>query len=142
MAFKILLVDDNRSFLATIAPLISALEGAEVVGEAHDGLEALTMATVLVPDLLLLDIAMPRLNGLEVAQRMQSWMHKPRIVFLTMHQQDSYRLAAQELGAEGCYDKGEFFTDVLPRVERMVEHASMPVTIGATLTGGLTRGTT
>lgn len=138
MSFKILLVDDNRSFLATIGPLISGLEGAEVVGEAHDGLEALTMATVLVPDLLLLDIAMPRLNGLEVARRMQGWMHKPRIVFLTMHQQDSYQLAARELGAEGCYDKGEFFTDVLPRVERMVAHACTPATVAGTLTGGLT----
>ena len=139
MAFKILLVDDNRSFLATITALISTLDGAEIVGEAHDGLEALTMATVLAPDLMLLDIAMPRLNGLEVAQRMQDWLHKPRILFLTMHQQDSYRVAARELGAEGCFDKANFFTAVFPALERMVAIAGAPATTGGTLSGGLAK---
>lgn len=135
MALKILLVDDSITFLATISPLISGLAGAEIVGEAHDGLEALTMATVLMPDLMLLDIAIPLLNGLEVAQRMHNWLNGPHIVFLTMNQPDSYRIAALELGVVDCYDKSDFYTHVLPLVVRMVEHAFLPVTTAGALPG-------
>ena len=121
MTFKIMLADDNRNYLATISPLIRSLQGVELVGQAHDGIEALTMATALLPDLVLLDIAMPRLNGLEVAGRMQGWPHKPRIVFLSMHQQDSYRVAARELDAEGYFNKSDFVSEVLPFIERIVQ---------------------
>ncbi len=121
MALTIMLADDTRHYLATISPLIRSLQGVELVGQAHDGIEALTMITVLLPDLVLLDIAMPRLNGLEVAGRMQGWPHKPRIVFLSMHQQDSYRVAARELDAEGYFNKSDFVSEVLPFIERIVQ---------------------
>ena len=98
MTIKILLVDDNPVFVTAVWKFLDMLPGTEVVGQAHDGREALTKARQLQPDLMMLDIRMPELNGLEVARCMQSWPQPPRVVFLSMHDSVAYRAAAHDLG--------------------------------------------
>ncbi len=120
MTIKILLVDDNPTFLAAVWQFIDMLPDVEVVGQAHDGREALAQAERLHPDLVLLDIAMPHVNGLEVARAMQAWPRPPRIVFLSMHDNVAYRDVARDLGAAGFVAKADFVDGLLPIIERMV----------------------
>jgi DNA-binding NarL/FixJ family response regulator len=122
MTIKILLVDDNQTFVTAVGKFLKMLPGTEVVGQALDGREALVKARQLQPNLMLLDISMPELNGLEVARCMQSWPQPPRVVFLSMHDSVAYRDAAHDLGAAGFVDKANFVVELLPIVERMVAH--------------------
>jgi DNA-binding NarL/FixJ family response regulator len=120
MTIKILLVDDNQTFADAVWQFLDLLPGTEVVGQAHDGREALAKAKELQPDLVLLDISMPQLNGLEVARCMQSWPQPPAVIFLSMHDSVAYRAAAQDLGAAGYVGKADFVVELLPIIERMV----------------------
>lgn len=124
-----MLVDDNLTFLAAVRHFLSMMPDATVVGEAHDGHHALTLATQLQPDLVLLDIVMPELNGLNVARAMQSWPCPPSIVFLSMHDSESYRAAARDLGAIGFVGKADFVVGLLPII------ANLTAARAATATG-------
>lgn len=116
MTVRILLVDDNTTFLATIRKCLSFLPYVEIVDEAHNGQEALTKAAQLQPDLVLMDIVMPEMSGLDAARTMQQWAHPPRIVFLSMHDNDSYRAAVPELGALAFVSKADFVVELLPLI--------------------------
>ncbi|WP_296442661.1 response regulator [Rhodoferax sp. UBA5149] len=119
MTIKILLADDSQTFVTAVRKFLDMLPGTEVVGQAHDGREALSKAGQLAPDLVLLDISMPELNGLEVARHMRSWPQPPHVVFLSMHDSVDYRAAAQELGAAGFVGKTDFVVDLPPIIERL-----------------------
>lgn len=120
MTISILLVDANPTFLGAVRQLLAMLPGVQVVGEAHDGREALVKAAELKPDLLLLDIAMPEMTGVAVALRMKSWAQVPRIVFLSMHDSPAYRDAARNVGALGFVGKVDLVDSLLPILERLV----------------------
>lgn len=120
MTLKILLADDNQTFLSAVRRFLSMLPGAEVVAEARDGRAALAAAEKLQPDLLLLDISMPGMNGLEVARSMMSWPRAPKIVFLTMHDNAPYRAAAAALGVVGLVGKSDFVLELVPIVDRLL----------------------
>ena len=117
MPIRTLLVDDNRTFLAAVRNFLQTLPDIEVVGEAHDGNVALELATRLQPDLVLLDIVMPQVNGLQVASVLRYQQPRPHIVFLSMHDSQSYRVAARELGARGYVGKGDFVVDLVPLID-------------------------
>ena len=124
MTITILLVDDNPTFVLAVRQFLDRLPGTQVAGEARDGREALALAAKLQPELMLLDIAMPKLNGLEVARAMRSWAHAPRIIFLSMHDNNAYREAARDLGALGFVGKADFVVELLPMIERIVAENS------------------
>jgi DNA-binding NarL/FixJ family response regulator len=126
MTIKILLVDDNRVFMAAVRKFLDVLPGTSVMGEAHDGREALIKAEELQPDLILLDIAMPLMNGMEVARRIQTWLQPPKIVFLSMHDSVAYQEAASSLGALGVVGKSDFVTELLPILEGLVTSSIPP----------------
>ena len=114
MSLRILLVDDNHTFLNAVRQCLAMMPEAEVVGQAYDGAEALAKAQALQPDLVLLDIVMPHMTGLEVATHMQTWPKPPRILFLSLHDNESYRTATRELGAVALVGKGNFVADLIP----------------------------
>lgn len=120
MMLRILLVDDSRDFLVAFSRFLSTLDNVEVVGQAFGGLDALTQAATLQPDLILLDITMPVFNGLEVAKCIHEWPHAPRIVFLSMHNNSAYRDAAAETGAVGYVNKDEVTDALPPIIERLL----------------------
>jgi DNA-binding NarL/FixJ family response regulator len=103
---RVLVADDHTLVRAGIVGLLDRLEGVEVVGEASDGQEALRLAERLRPDLALIDISMPELNGLEVATRLAGVSPKLRIVMLSMHTSEEYVLRALRAGAAGYLLKG------------------------------------
>jgi DNA-binding NarL/FixJ family response regulator len=116
MTLKILLADDNQTFLTSVKSVLAMFSQAEVVGDAHNGAQALEMAQRLQPDLVLLDIVMPGMTGLDVARIMKTWPQPPKVVFLSLHDNVFYRAAARELGALGLVGKANFVIELFPMI--------------------------
>jgi DNA-binding NarL/FixJ family response regulator len=98
---RVLLADDHTLVRAGIRGLLEGLQGVEVVGEAGDGQEALHLAETLRPDVVLLDVGMPGLNGLEVAARLATADASIRVLILSMHTSEEYVLRALRAGCVG-----------------------------------------
>jgi DNA-binding NarL/FixJ family response regulator len=98
---RVLLADDHALFRAGVRRLLQSCEGVEVVGEAADGLEALRLSEQQRPDVLLMDIGMPGLNGVEAASRLAREGSRPRVVILSMHTGEEHVLRALRAGAAG-----------------------------------------
>jgi DNA-binding NarL/FixJ family response regulator len=109
---KVLLVDDHPLFLAGLKNMLSE-RGVEVVGLARDGLEAVDKARLLHPDLILMDVQMPRLDGLAATRLIKAELPGIQIVMLTMSSEDEDLFEAIKSGASGyllkSQDTGEFF---------------------------------
>ena len=88
-----------------------------MIGEAADGLEALRLCGELTPDLLIIDISMPKMNGIEVASRVQKLERPPGIIILSMHADESYIMRALGAGARGYLVKDATDEDLLPAVK-------------------------
>jgi DNA-binding NarL/FixJ family response regulator len=117
---KILLVDDNHTFLSAVRNFLAQVPDVEVVGEACDGHAAVEQAARLLPDLVLMDIAMPGMNGLDAAHTLSTMARPPQVIFLTMHDGASYRDAARDLGARGFVGKSDFVVDLIPLIAGLV----------------------
>jgi DNA-binding NarL/FixJ family response regulator len=98
---RVLLADDHTLLRAGIRGLLERLQGVEVVGEAGDGHEALRLAESLQPDVVLLDVTMPGLNGLEVSGRLAALDASIRVLILSMHTSEEYVLRALRAGCAG-----------------------------------------
>ena len=89
---RVMLADDHRMFSEGLARLLRSQ--FEIVGIIANGRDLIAAAERLRPDVILVDISMPSLNGIEAARRIQKMPHPPRIVFLTMHEDATYATAA------------------------------------------------
>jgi len=112
---RVLLVDDHSIVRRGLRGLLEE-SGYTVVGEASDGLEALKLAEEVHPDLAILDVGMPKLNGIEVAARLQKLDRPPGVIMLSMHADESYIIRALEAGARGYLLKTAADEDLLPAV--------------------------
>ena len=111
-----LLADDHGIVRRGLRSLLETEPGVAVVAEAADGLEALRLCDEHQPDLLILDIGMPKLNGLEVAARAQKVERPPRVIILSMHADESYIIRALAAGARAYLLKDATDEDLLPAV--------------------------
>lgn len=100
-AQRILLVDDHALVRAGMRSLLHEIPGVEVVAEAADGAEALRLAAELRPDVVLLDIAMKGMNGLDAAARLREQLPAAKVIVLSMHTSEEYVLLALRAGAAG-----------------------------------------
>ena len=98
---RILLADDHTLVRAGFCKLLESVPGIEVVGEASNGRDALEMIQAKGPDMVLMDIGMPGLNGLEVTARVTHDLPKIRVIILSMHSDKEYVLKALRAGASG-----------------------------------------
>jgi two-component system response regulator NreC len=98
---RILLADDHAVLRAGLRLLLSSQEGLEIVGEASTGVETLSLARDLQPDLILLDLSMPGMGGLEALPALRRLAPKSRILILTMHDDPQYLRRALSSGAVG-----------------------------------------
>jgi two-component system, NarL family, response regulator NreC len=113
---RILLADDHGIVRRGLKSLLESQPGLEVIGEAADGLEALRLCSELSPDLLIVDISMPLMNGIEVASRAQKLEPAPGVIILSMHADESYIMRALDAGARGYLVKDATDEDLIPAV--------------------------
>ncbi|MBI2846772.1 MAG: response regulator transcription factor [Chloroflexi bacterium] len=113
---KVLLADDHAVVRSGLRMLLEAEGDIEVVGEARDGLEAIRKAEQLTPDVILMDISMPGLSGLEAARRIKKERPQINILFLTMHQSEEYFFQALQAGGSGYVPKSALDTEVIAAV--------------------------
>ena len=102
---RVLLADDHALVRAGIRALLSTIEGVEVIAEAGDGREALRLIEELKPDIVLLDVTMPGLSGLEVLEESKKQFPDLRVIILTVHDAGEYAMQALRAGAAGYLPK-------------------------------------
>ena len=98
---RIILADDHTLVRQGIKKILEENPDLEVIGEAADGQEAVNLLKKLQPDLVILDIQMPRMNGLEAAKMIRERCPAIKILILTMHKEDEYFRQAREIGVQG-----------------------------------------
>jgi len=108
---RVLVVDDNEAMLARAATVLTP--GCVVVGSAKDGPAAIEAAVALQPDVIVLDISMPGMTGLEVAARLHELGSTAALVFLTVHDEQEVIFAAQAAGGIGYVVKPRLVSDLL-----------------------------
>lgn len=104
--------------------LLETEPSIEVVADASDGLEALRLSEELHPDVLVLDIAMPKLNGIEVAARTQKMQPAPRVIMLSMHADEAYVIESLHAGARAYLLKDATDEDLLPAIRAVASGKS------------------
>ena len=98
---KIVIAEDHTILRAGLRALLAAQNGLEVIGEAGDGREAIRKVDTLQPDLLLIDLSMPKLNGIDAIREIKSQHPEIKIIVLTVHKSDEYIISALKAGANG-----------------------------------------
>lgn len=126
MAATILIVNDNAQVRTLLRGIAAQEPDFHVVGEAEDGAEALRLAQALRPDLVLLDLAMPRVNGLEALRRIKAERPATKIIIVTVHAEDAYRRAAEDSGADAFLLKKTLVTVLPPTIQRLRGCTSPP----------------
>src|SRR5262252_5189458 len=114
---SILIVDDVSEWRVRVREILEMQPGFEIVGEACDGFQAIQRAAELHPDLVLLDIGMPVLSGLEAAAHIQQISPQSKIVFLTQESDADVRIAVLARGANGYVLKVNSATELLPAID-------------------------
>ena len=109
---KVMVVDDNPRFASAAAHFLAESGGFELLANAHSGSEALARAEKERPDLMLIDIRMPGLNGLAVASLIKAKQTPPKIVMMTLEDGEGYRSGAAAAGADGFLAKSAFARDL------------------------------
>jgi DNA-binding NarL/FixJ family response regulator len=122
MTVRILLVDDHPIVRQGLKTLLEGRRGWEVIGEASDGAEAVEKAKDLTPDVMVLDVTMPRMNGLEACRVLRRQSPKIEILFVTQHDSPQMMREALEAGARGYVVKSNAARDLLEAVEAVSQH--------------------
>jgi DNA-binding NarL/FixJ family response regulator len=116
---RILIVDDNERIRRGVLDILASKKNWNVCGEARDGMEAIRKARELLPDLILLDISMPGLNGLEAARLLRQEVANTKILLMSQYDPIPLLPGAIQAGANGCVDKSRLGTDLLSCIERI-----------------------
>lgn len=113
---KVLIVDDQRPFREASRMVVELTDGFELVGVAENGEAAVEMVTSLKPDLVLMDVQMPGIDGLEATRRIMRLDDPPHVLVMSTHESGNYDGPAQSAGAIGFIPKSTFSMDVLEEV--------------------------
>lgn len=120
MTLRLMLVDDNGPVRRSLKSLLER-EGFNVVVEAADGEQAVSMAHKHRPDVIILDLSMPHLNGIEAARRIHKSLPEVRTIILTVHREYHYVVRALEAGARGYILKGRAVEELVRGVHQVAE---------------------
>lgn len=116
MSLTILLADDHEIFCQGLQMLLSSQSDFTVVGQAKDGLEAVALTERLQPDVVIIDILMPGLNGMDAASQIKQRCPGTKVIILSMHDDESYVLSALQNGASGYVLKESSAADLVQAV--------------------------
>jgi DNA-binding NarL/FixJ family response regulator len=118
---KVVIAEDHKLFREGLKSMLSARNDLHVVDEAQDGLEAIRCVKRNKPDLLLLDLSMPRLSGISVMKDIKSQFPQLKILALTIHESDQYVLEAFEAGADGYCIKDAGRNELMVAIDSVLE---------------------
>jgi DNA-binding NarL/FixJ family response regulator len=121
---RVLVADDHMIVRTGIRHVLESEPGFDVVGEAATGSEALSLATELRPDVVVLDISMPDVSGLELAARLRSTGSSPRVLILSMHNNAEYVLESVRAGAHGYLLKDTAATELRTAIRAVCQGGS------------------
>jgi two-component system, NarL family, response regulator NreC len=127
---KVLLVDDHQIFREGIKSLLSARNDIKVVGEAEDGLEAIQKAKELKPDIVVMDISLKELNGIEATGKIVATMPKIQVIMLSMHSNLRYVKNALKAGARGYLPKDCAYKELVDAIHKVIKghkYLSQPI---------------
>ena len=116
---RTLLVDDNRPFLILARHLLADCPEIEVVGEAHDGHQAVNMAESMHPDLIIMDLAMPGMGGLQATRLIKAQDQPPMIIIASHYDDPAHREFVAQVGAEGFVNKQRYEIEVIEFVRKL-----------------------
>lgn len=105
---RTLLVDDNQAFLALSKHLLTPMEGVEIVGFGYDGFDAVRLAEELRPDLIIMDLVMPGMGGLQATRLIKARSAAPQILIASYYDDAEHREHAAGAGADGFVGKNTF----------------------------------
>lgn len=117
---KIVIAEDHTILRAGLRALLAVQNGLEVIGEAGDGREAIRKVDTLQPDLLLIDLSMPKLNGIDAIREIKSQHPEIKIIVLTVHKSDEYIIAAFKAGANGYMLKDASQNELLLAIDYVI----------------------
>jgi DNA-binding NarL/FixJ family response regulator len=118
---KIVIAEDHRLFREGLKSMLAGQQNLDVIAEAEDGLEAIRCIRKLQPDLLLLDLSMPRLSGISVMKDVKTEFPEVKILALTIHESDQYVLEAFEAGADGYCIKDASREELMLAIKSVLE---------------------
>jgi len=119
MSKSVLVADDHDIIRAGIRNILRGQSGYEVIAEAVDGEEVLTKVKELKPDILLLDISMPKINGLDIIEPIRRISPQTKIIILTVHKAQGYIMKALRAGAKGYLHKENAAEELLPALHKV-----------------------
>ncbi len=117
---RILLVDDSPAFLHAAATALAPDPRIDIVGKAVSGHQAIALVPEVQPDLVLMDVAMPGMNGFEATRQIKAQPNPPRVFVLTSHDLAHYRTAAEAAGADNFVNKADFGSELLPLIDNVI----------------------
>jgi DNA-binding NarL/FixJ family response regulator len=117
---RILVVEDFPPFRQFICSMLGERNGLQIIGEAADGLEAVQKAVELKPDLILMDIGLPSLNGLEAARRILELVPESKIIFLSQESSADVMQAALKMGARGYVVKIKATSELMTAIDAAI----------------------
>lgn len=136
---RILLVDDHAVLREGLRFLLERQGDLQVVGEAGNGLEALELVQMLQPDLVVIDLAMPHMNGLEATRKIKTLAPGVRVLVLTQHDNPEYILPLIQAGASGYVLKRSGGREVITAIRQIIKHgAYLEASITQQLIAGIT----
>jgi two-component system response regulator NreC len=118
MAIRVVLADDHVLVRQSLRSLLER-EGFQVVGEASDGQEAIRRVDAMQPDIAVMDISMPMLNGVDVARELRRSSPKTKSILLTQHDEDQYIFEALEAGVKGYVLKSQAASDLVQAIKQI-----------------------
>lgn len=116
---RTLLVDDSPGFLAALQRLLTHTPEITVSATAINGTEALMAIAISMPDVVVIDVAMPGMNGIEVTRQIKHEPDPPRVIVITISTDAAYAIAAHEAGADGFLTKSACRTQLIPLIHSL-----------------------
>ena len=141
---RIVLAEDHTLLRQGLRALLSTDSGLEIVGEACDGREAVRCVEKLKPELVLMDLSMPRMNGMEAIREIKNRHPQTRVIALTVHQQEEYLVTTLQAGAEGYVLKDATHEELVLAIQSVMAGNPYlsPAVSGKIITGYLERKNT
>lgn len=121
---RLLIVDDHEIFRRGLRALLEPSSEWQICGEAVDGMDAVEQCRLLKPDIVVLDVSMPRLNGLEAARLIKKETPEPQIVIITQHDSPQIRTAAIEAGAQAFVTKSAVGSELVSALRNLLHNSA------------------